>query len=411
MTYSRRLLPFLVLLLLPMTALPGQERRNPLARAKPAASSPDPFARTFRGDGLVLTLSPKEGGYQGTLQVEGQRYPVQARRGEDAGLLGTFEVDGEAFEFTGALAGDQLTLTSDGEAHDLRAEATAGEAEAATDQQPRRPPPLAGLYDGPLARWRHPEGYFTLELPKGWTEANAQDGMVVFNPGLKETDTLDCLLLVTFGELEEDERGVPIDRLLDDKEPELRQSMAEQEIQLQRPTAKPHKVRVGELAGAQQTWSGQANGNRLTMWVGGLVVREYYLAVIAVVAQGKEDRFLPGAKRMFTSLQPKPPQRDRQAEAALAGGEFAGGETLAGGSMHTIYRFRGNGTVHRQLLMSGSIGLGTEVGADSADVGRYEVVGPLVYLRFPDGQQAARLVVAAGAVTGLRFGNRLYARR
>jgi hypothetical protein len=270
------------------------------------------------------------------------------------------------------------------------------------------PPALRGVFDGKVATYRHPEGYFSLDLPIGWTQANLTEAGVLFNPGLKATDTLDCLLVVTFGELEENERGVAINELLDRQEAELRRDMQAQQIALQPPKGKSDKVLVVDLPGAELTWQGRAGGHPVTVWVGAIAVREYYLAVVAVIVQGQEERFLPGCKRMFRSLQPKPPQRDRASEAALIGGEFAHSSMYSGGSTTRVYTFRRNGTVHRRSMMSSSSGF--DVGSDASSVGSYEVVGPVVYLRFKDGQEIARIERSGGAVVGLTMGRTRYQR-
>lgn len=387
-------------------AAPAQAGGNPLSRP-PAAVAADPLARTFANDELSLMLHKVADGYTGQLSIGGGDYPVTAAATAAGALRGSFKVGEDVFAFTATLDGDVLTLRSDGASHELRARTPAPLATGAH----AAPPPLVGVFDGKTVTYRHPEGYFTLELPDGWVQANAGDGAVLFNPGLQPTDTLDCILIVTFGELEVDERGVAITELLDGQEAQMRQQMQAQQIALQPAKAKATKVLVGELPGAEQTWQGTAGGHPVVMWVGATTVREYYFAVMAVVVQGKEPRFMPGVKRMFRSVQPKPPLRDRVAEAALAGSEFTHSETFSGGSTFTTFAFRADGTVNRRIMMSGRIGISTDVGADAGDDGRFEVVGPLVYLRFKDGQQVARIERDGDAVAAIGIGKARYRRR
>lgn len=392
--------------LLPST-LPAQ---NPLARKAPVKPG-DPWQRPFRGEGLRLELAVAEDGYVGSL-VQGEvRFPVSAKASAPDRLEGTFRVGDDQFSFTCRLDEDTLTLTSDGATYTLRAEpkgaanplAKAGKPEVAD---------LADVHQGAVVPLRHPDGIFTTEVPKGWSVAQTQDDVMVVNPGLGEHDTLDAIVMVTWGELEEDERGKDLVELFTRGEKELLDGLRAQGIEVQASKTPPRKVAVGDRAGVEKIWPGRTAGAKVQVWSGALVEREYYLAVITIVIDGKEARFLPGAKRLFRSLQPRAPERNRAAEASLAGATFGSGDKAGrGGSFHTIYSFRADGTVKKEMLMSGSVGVGIDVGGSSEDFGRYHAVGPVLYLQFRDGQRTARLELSGDQVTAIVVDETRYARR
>jgi hypothetical protein len=403
-------LPRLVVLGLALLASPGsaalaQQQKNPLSRKAVA----DPFARTFTGGELALTLKAEADGYAGTLTVGGSEFPVRARRA-DAGLRGSFTVEGEEFAFTCKLDGDRLELESDGERYELHAQpAPPAPADAgATVASPL--PELVGVYQGAVTPLQHPDGYFRCDMPRGWSVEGQTEGALLVNPGLQETDTLEGLVFITYGELEERDRGTDIAQLLTLREPEMRADLEAQGLTLTKPAKPARKVAVGERAGAELEWRGQGANGGVTVWCGALVEREYYLAVVALVMEGKEAQYVPGAKRMFRSLEPKAPEPNPRLERGLAGATF-GKSTSFGdsGSMTTTYAFSSDGTVRRETLVSGPTPTG-DIGGDVETAGRFRAVGKLVYMQFRDGQEVARYEGPEEKPTGLRFGESLYPR-
>lgn len=272
------------------------------------------------------------------------------------------------------------------------------------------PTPLADLHEGKLQTFRQSDGFFTFQMPVGW-RAEEQPQAIAINPGLKEGDTLDAVILVAFGELAEDERGQTIESILSAKESELISGFSELGVRLERASAVPTRIGVKDLAGAEQLWRGDAGGQAVTLWVGAIVQREYYFAVVALVVDASSKRFMPGARRILASVEPKAPVRDRDAEAELSGLEFAASTDFGGGgSIHTVYEFGGDSSVSRRTMTSGSFGLDGSVGGESIARGTYMVVGPLVYLQFGDGQEVARLSRAGRRIDALQFGNKRHAR-
>jgi len=273
------------------------------------------------------------------------------------------------------------------------------------------PAPLSELHEGKLQTFRQSDGFFTFQMPVGWS-AEEQPQVVAINPGLKEGDTLDAVILVSFGELAEEERGQTIESILSAKEGDLLSGFSEMGVRLERASAVPTRIGVHGLAGAEQLWRGDAGGRAVTLWLGAIVQREYYFAVLALVVDAKSKRFMPGARRILASVEPKAPVRDREAEAELSGLEFAASTDFGGGgSIHTVYEFGGEGSVSRRTMTSGSFGLDGSVGGESIARGTYMVVGALVYLQFGDGQEVARIARSGRRVEALLVGNKRHPRQ
>jgi hypothetical protein len=392
---------------------------NPLVPKEPD------FARKFEGDGVSLSLA-KVGDrtYEGKLRHGGKEYPVKATR-EGSKLSGTFASGDQSFSFAATLSGDTLTLTSGGKTYRLEGEASraanplgAGPAANPLGAKPGgaaakkgAPVPLEGVDKGAASRFEHPRGYFSFEMPKGWKVWRQTEDGLLLNPGLTEKDSLDAIIVVSYGQLDAEDRNQPIADLLTRYEPELEQELAGQGIRLGKAAGEVEKVAIGDVPGAVRSWAGStAAGQALTVWFGGLVKREYYLSVSAVIVKGKEDRFLPKVKRIFLTMKPRPPQRNLKAEEALVGKRFTKSSGGSGGSFHTTYTFRAGGQVEKEMLMSGMVGL-SDVGGDSTEAGRYEVIGEELFLYFKGGQSSGRLVVEGGAITGIRFGEAVYRAR
>jgi len=88
-------------------------RDNPLA---PQASS---FAGSYKGDELSLVLSGDPSHYTGNLTLQDKTYPVVAHS-KDKTLTGTFESDGNQFDFNATLDAGTLALSSGGNTYTLK---------------------------------------------------------------------------------------------------------------------------------------------------------------------------------------------------------------------------------------------------------------------------------------------------
>ncbi len=94
---------------------------NPLggnAGQNPLTATPDAFSGTYRGDKIALTVQLAGGQYTGTLEFNGQNYPVQAAAQADK-LVGTFAVGGSPFDFSFYPQETFFTLESGGQIYNL----------------------------------------------------------------------------------------------------------------------------------------------------------------------------------------------------------------------------------------------------------------------------------------------------
>ncbi|HET6249496.1 MAG TPA: hypothetical protein VFE47_17540 [Tepidisphaeraceae bacterium] len=96
-----------------------------IANPPPAAPLPmtpvgdGPFTGKYKGDQVALDLSDAGGQVTGTLTVGDKKFPL-AGKSDGGKLTGNFESDGTKFNFTAALDGTTLTLTSEGNTYTLK---------------------------------------------------------------------------------------------------------------------------------------------------------------------------------------------------------------------------------------------------------------------------------------------------
>jgi hypothetical protein len=96
------------------------DKTAPLAQAPRAAARPaDPFAGTFVGDGIALTLARSGAGYAGSATSEGERYRVRAQLSGSI-LSGVYEGGGGQLPFQAMVQGDVMRLAAGGETYTLR---------------------------------------------------------------------------------------------------------------------------------------------------------------------------------------------------------------------------------------------------------------------------------------------------
>lgn len=355
-----------------------------------------------RGQVLVL----EEGG-KGSLAGQKLSWRVSSK-----GKI-TYSVAGESATLAYRLQGSTLSFVEEGETSRFRRTGEKKKKDEPEEQEPgkevRGPGeplassgPLEGVDDGAATRHEHPRGWYSFDLPVGWEIAEQNDDGLLINPGL--TTTLDAILLVTHGELDEAETNAEVTRLLDQHAPELLAELAGQGIRLDKARKPSRKVTVGEVPGAVQRWTGKTgDGKPVTLWVGGVTKREYWLGVSLIVLGAEEDTFLPGAKRLFSTLELAPPERNRKLEQALFGRSFAHTDNSSSGSFSTTYELRGDLTVFKQSFFSAG-----EISSSTEDTGRWEIVGDEIYLYFQDGQKGGRLVLQGGQATAVMFGDTRY---
>jgi len=275
--------------------------------------------------------------------------------------------------------------------------------EPAAPGETRKPEgPLTGIDRGVAKRHAHPRGWYSFDLPVGWEIAEQEEDGLLINPGL--TDTLDAIVLVTHGELDEGQRNQEVTRLLDGHSPELLAELKTQGIRLDRAAKPSRKVTVGEVPGAVQRWTGKtSDGKPVTLWIGGVTKRDHWMGVSLLVLGKKESEFLPGAKRLFSTLELAPPERNRKLEQVLAGHSFAHNETTESGSYTTSYELRADLSLFKQSFFSSN---GISGGSDAT--GRWEVIGDEVFLYLEDGQRSGQVVLEGGRPSHLLIGSSRY---
>lgn len=251
---------------------------------------------------------------------------------------------------------------------------------------------LAGAWSGATAKWTSADGVLASELRQGWTIAAAEPGRVLVNPGLRETDALDCLLVVVWGELDESQRALDAAGIMQAQDEELRAELRARQVDLQRAKSAPTRVDAGGRDAAEQVYDGRAAGNRVRTWVGTTLQDGWHATVVAVVVAGREEAFLPGAKRLLASARLAAPKRDARAEALLVGAEYGGQQDFGGGgAISVVYRFERGGAVVRTSLVSGGFGIDGAVGGESEKRGRWTSDGERVRMQFDDGVEEGRL--------------------
>ena len=158
------------------------------------------FVGSFQSAEMQVELQPaSNGGYSGTIELQGQKLPLTAReRGGE--LAGSFQTGGKSFPFTATLTGSKLQLVSEGHAYILtRAggihRATngfalslpSGWASAETDDATRLLPPGAGADEGYFATSK--DGYEVADEPafvRQMSQGFNQSGGVVRKAGERE---------------------------------------------------------------------------------------------------------------------------------------------------------------------------------------------------------------------------------
>lgn len=242
-------------------------------------------------------------------------------------------------------------------------------------------------------------------LPKGWTIANREGDLAVVNPGFAETDTLEALIVVGSEALEGADVNRTITALLEVNLPNLGEYLSQVQVEVDLRRAKVTALALPKLSGAQLTLAGQSvspSGGKLpvTVWVGTTRDAKSAASVLVVVLRGKEETYLPGARRILESL-----QFIADVPANLGGLEFGFSRFYDGGSTTTTYRFRDNGTVTKHRMTS------TRFNTSESEVhGTYVQRGDHVTIRVDGSAEEATLERRGGNLTGLRMGNTVYDR-
>jgi hypothetical protein len=96
------------------------------------STNADPFVGTFRSTNVTFVIQASEGRYTGKILYNGQLLPLSAHR-EGPGIVGTFQANGESYDFLAKVEGDTLLVKSGQEVYmllrDRSATAAAGGSE------------------------------------------------------------------------------------------------------------------------------------------------------------------------------------------------------------------------------------------------------------------------------------------
>lgn len=376
-------------------------RVPPVATEQPRGteSEGDPFARTFAAEGVVLVLrGSAEQGYSGQLALEEQLHPVEAKLDGERlrGAVGGAE---PSLPFTATLEGDELTLLLGEKRYTLRG-------------APLLPPELEGVYDGETRRYEHPRGYLGLDLPKGWKVGALGDEGLTFDLGLPRNVLPEAIAGLLWGRVPEEDQNRPVAELLEEHVPTLRTTLREQGLIIRNPDGPIRTYRSQEVPGAVASFKGRTTtGVACRVWCGTVIKRDAWVTVSGVFAAEKEETYLPRLKRVFVSLEPRPPERNPELEARLVGLTFSSSQygRITKSAHHASYTFAPGNVVHRRL-MSNIISQPGLPGSttDSERSGRYEVCGDILFLFFETGQQAGQVLLEGNQVVGFRIGSAQY---
>ncbi len=100
-----------------------------LAAQNPLAPQSDPYSGVFQNDQMKLELNRGSGEYGGVIQFQGQTLPLKGRI-QDGALQGSFESNGQSFNFRATRKGGQLTFQTDGASYVLESGNTAQAAKS-----------------------------------------------------------------------------------------------------------------------------------------------------------------------------------------------------------------------------------------------------------------------------------------
>lgn len=258
---------------------------------------------------------------------------------------------------------------------------------------PKIPPALEGVGDGPVTPWVHPKDYFSFNLPHRWSVAELGEGVLLVDPDLDKSGTLDAIVFVGWGELGEEEKGRTPAQLMQRSEKEWLALLAKDGIVLRKAKTAPTRALVGDVPGAEQEWTGRtSNGEDVRLWAGAIVKRDAFLYVAALTLAGEESKYLPKAKQLFLSVVPTPPLRNVALEKGLAGSKIVSTDTGAGGSTGWSYTFHPDGSVESFWFMTGDYGIDMVADLSETEWGSYEVFGTAFYVYLKSGQVEGTVV-------------------
>lgn len=253
---------------------------------------------------------------------------------------------------------------------------------------------ITDVYDGLIDTYAHPLGRFAFDLPTGWTVGQEEDDTLPVNPGFAPGESQDAIILLSYGELEDDQLSQSPSELMHQYSPDLRASIEALGISLDAADSKPAPVESLEFPAATQKWSGTAGSRPITAWLAGMVADGEYMLVSGVMMKEREQDFLPGLKRIFVSLhEPEGGQTDWLV-SAIVGMSFKGSGVGPAKSMSfDTWFFHGENQVMSKYIL-------TNVGI-MEEWGRYEIIGNQLSVAFDNSQKEFTIHHDGSLITGL----------
>jgi hypothetical protein len=279
-----------------------------LSAGQSGAQSAESAARSWAGTytspfGLRLTLDVESAGrLSGELIIrtrdQESRYPVALNPTGSSRLVGEFSSGGDAFAMEIA-AGDepnQIVMTSEGNVYELTREG--GQAGNPLGQfTAPQSGPASTFTSSSTRNYTHPDGYFSLSLPTGWTP-------MLHAPNLLELDTSleEGFILVLMAELEPYEIGRPLLQNVPGALVAVNDFLNVIGVSAEASSANTSTTSVGPLTGAISLRSASDGFERMTVWQGTVIEGSDAVMVVAAVPVGQEQSLFPAAESVFGSL-------------------------------------------------------------------------------------------------------------
>jgi hypothetical protein len=271
--------------------LGGGGKANPLATGSP-------FVGSFeKPDGsLKLTVRQQGQGFAGTLTVRDaagttNEFPMQLRA-EGSDLVGTFGSGAGAYpisvRFDPEAKGGQLVVTSGDFVHRL-------------DRKGGGVPPAGSADATGQGSYRHPQGWFTSRLPKGWRALIEEPAAVVLDAGRPG-----AFIFVLCSHLDPEEIGQPVPVVFQEALPDLDGVLARNfGIQADSTGARATALTPSHHPAAEVSWSGRIPSDwqpqPVTIWSGTVFEKDFFVLLIAVLNPGDATSLVPELRGVLGS--------------------------------------------------------------------------------------------------------------
>lgn len=249
-----------------------------------------------------VSLSLKASGqsaYTGTLTVDGQSFPVTAAV-SGQGLEGSFQSGSDRFPLSISTGEEpsQIVLQSEGSMYEL------SKKQVAQSANPLSRPSSNPLASSPApataaaSTFRHPSGYFSLQLPGGWQAHLLDEDVLQLDTGIAGE-----LVILMMAELEPHEIGkssgelMPVAHgVMDEVLPQADGTYPSRQLDVR-------NMRVGDLQGTVSTRQATRQGESLKVWHGLVTSGSTAYMLVAPVTAPRENQVFADLDAAFGSLQ------------------------------------------------------------------------------------------------------------